>query len=141
MGIEITIKIDDVEMERKDELKPTSDSAHKSAYARFFDESCPAWTTNSEYNLTYLKQQQMYANELLKARGYMFLNEVYDMLGIARTKAGQVLGWIYDAENATGDNYIDFGIHNECNKRFINGYDRIALLDFNVDGIILDKVP
>lgn len=141
MGIEITIKIDDVEMERKDRLESTPNSAHKSAYARFFDESCPAWTKNSEYNLTYLKQQQVYANDLLKIRGYMFLNEVYDMLGMPRTKAGQVVGWIYDAENSTGDNYIEFDIYSECNKRFVNGHDRIALLDFNVDGIILDKIP
>ena len=87
----------------------------------------------------YLRQQETYANDLLKSRGFIFLNDVYDMLGIPRTRAGQVVGWTYDKENPRGDNYIDFGIFKR--KEFVNGYERSVLLDFNVDGIILDKFP
>ena len=111
-----------------------------SIYARFFDESRAAWTNDSEHNYMFLKLQQDYANDMLKCRGYMFLNEVYDMLGIERSKAGQVVGWIYDQENAIGDNYIDFGLRDERNSEFINGNKRSVLLDFNVDGCILDKI-
>ena len=69
------------------------------------------------------------------------MNEVYDMLGIPRTKAGQIVGWIYDEECPNGDNVIDFGIYesNKATRDFVNGYERTILLDFNVDGPILDK--
>lgn len=62
------------------------------------------------------------------------------MLGIARTNAGQVVGWIYCEKNPVGDNYVDFGIYNLQNEGFVNGNERSILLDFNVDGIILDKI-
>lgn len=109
-----------------------------SMYARFFDQSCAGWSKDSEYNLAYLRQQQIHANELLKLKGHLYLNEVYDLLGIPRTKAGQVVGWVYDEKNPIGDNCVDFGIFNEGNESFVNGYEKSVLLDFNVDGNILD---
>ena len=114
-----------------------------STYARFFDDGCTGWTKDPEYNLMFLKNQQRYANDLLKSRGHLFLNEVYDMLGIPRTKAGQVVGWIYDEEYPNGDNFVDFGIYdlyNEKARDFVNGYERTILLDFNVDGDIMDLI-
>ena len=116
-----------------------------SDFARFFDDGCSGWDKDAEHNLTFLKLQQNYANDLLKRRGYVFLNEVYDMLGIPRTRAGQVVGWYYDEKNPSGDNFIDFGIYDGVNpekaRDFVNGYERTILLDFNVDGPILDKLP
>lgn len=111
-----------------------------SDYARFFDEYCAGWTKDAEYNLMFLRQQQNYANELLKSRGHLFLNEVYDMLGIDRTKAGNIVGWVYDEKHPIGDNFVDFGIYvldNEKARDFVNGRERSILLDFNVDGDIL----
>ncbi len=114
-----------------------------SSYARFFDESSPAWEKNAEYNLMFLRAQQQYANDLLRSRGHLFLNEVYDMLGLERSKAGQVVGWIYNPDQPTGDNYVDFGIYDvnrEKARDFVNGYERAILLDFNVDGSILNAM-
>ena len=114
-----------------------------SDYARFFDASSREWEKDPEYNLTFLKMQQQHANDKLRARGYLFLNDVYDMLDIPRTKAGQVVGWIYDEKNPSGDNYVDFGIYNvsnPANRDFVNGYEPVIILDFNVDGDILDKM-
>ena len=119
----------------------TDDPNSYSDYARFFDESCAAWQNDAEYNLTFLKAQQQYANDLLKAKGRLFLNEVYRMLGIDETKAGQVVGWVYNPDNPTGDNFVDFGIYNMQRERvraFVNGYEPNILLDFNVDGVIWD---
>lgn len=112
-----------------------------SDYAKFFDEANPNWKNDPEYNLMFLKSQQQYANDLLQARGRLFLNEVYDMLGIDRTKAGQVVGWVYNKENPIGDNFVDFGIYDMSKERvraFVNGYETNILLDFNVDGNIWD---
>lgn len=114
-----------------------------SDYARVYDDGCAGWSKNAEYNLMYLKQRQNWANELLKSRGHLFLNEVYDMLGIPRTKAGQVVGWVYDEKNPVGDNFVDFGIYNlniEKARDFVNGYERSIVLDFNVDGPIYDLI-
>ena len=112
-----------------------------SEYARFFCEGNPGWEKDAEHNLYYLRCQQNFANDLLKERGHLFLNEVYDMLGIPRTRAGQEVGWIYDEEHPIGDNYVDFGIYDvrdERKREFVNGRERSILLDFNVDGYILE---
>lgn len=114
-----------------------------SDYSRFFDESCAGYEKDAELNLMFLKRQQSYANDLLKRRGYVFLNEVYSMLGIPVSKAGQIVGWVYDEKNPIGDNFIDFGLYDlrsEDKRNFVNGYERSILLDFNVDGNILDLI-
>ena len=111
-----------------------------SMYARFYDESCPDWTSDSHYNLMLLKMRQEHANELLKSKGHLFLNDVYDLLGMPRSKAGQVVGWVYDEHNPIGDNFVDFGIYDDSNSDFVNGYTRTIVLDFNVDGYILDRI-
>ena len=120
-----------------------ADPNEYSDYARFFDDGCTGWTKDSEQNLCFLKCQQNYANERLQKKGYLFLNDVYEMLGIPKTKAGQIVGWIYDKKNPVGDNFVDFGIYNmnrEKARDFVNGYERTILLDFNVDGNILDLI-
>ena len=128
-------------------VKETIDSADpnlNSDYARFFDEYCTGWTKDPEYNLLFVKHQQNYANDLLKRQGYLFLNDVYKMFGIPATKAGQVVGWVYDPNNEIGDNYVDFGIYNLYNEKardFVNGRERSILLDFNVDGNIWELMP
>lgn len=112
-----------------------------SEYARFFDDGCTGWTKDADFNLMFLKRQQSYANDLLKSQGYLFLNDVYQMLGIPKTKAGQVVGWFYDEKKPVGDNFVDFGIYdlyNEKARDFVNGRERVILLDFNVDGNILN---
>ncbi|MFI5156847.1 MAG: DUF6353 family protein [Chitinophagales bacterium] len=114
----------------------------ESEYARFFDDSSPNWQHDHTHNLFFLSGQQNFANDLLNTRGHVFLNEVYDMLGIPRSKAGTIVGWVKD--NKKGDGYIDFGTLNPANDRnrdFVNGYNMDAiLLDFNVDGVIWELI-
>lgn len=116
----------------------TLDPNTHSQYARFFDEASPHWSKTPEYNLIFLKAQQNYANDLLHARGHLFLNEVYDMLGIPRSQAGAVVGWVMSEH---GDNFVDFGMYQLNNMKardFVNGYERSILIDPNVDGVIYD---
>lgn len=140
---EVKETVVDEETGKKKTVKSTVsvvDPNTHSDYAKFFDEYCAGWTKDAEYNLMFLRQQQNYANELLKSRGHLFLNEVYDMLGIDRTRAGNIVGWVYDEEHPIGDNFVDFGIYvldNEKSRDFVNGRERSILLDFNVDGDIL----
>lgn len=114
-----------------------------SEFAKFFDDGCDGWTKDPDLNLLFLRRQQDYANDRLKEQGHLFLNEVYDMLGIPRTRSGQIVGWIYDENNPVGDNYVDFGIYDGsrvAKRNFVNGYERTILLDFNVDGPIIDLI-
>lgn len=110
-----------------------------SMYARFYDQYSTNWDKNPEYNLAFLRAQQNWVNDLLKSRGHVFLNEVYSELGLPHTKAGAAVGWVVSDE---GDNYIDFGIWDGTDKArdFVNGREGSILLDFNVDGIIWDKI-
>ena len=112
-----------------------------SPYTFCFDETADGWVRDAESNKFFLMRQQDYANERLKARGYLFLNEVLDMVGIQRCRAGQAVGWIYDEKNPIGDNYVDFGIKNiysEPARNFMNGLEKSVWLDFNVDGDIIN---
>lgn len=110
-----------------------------SMYAKFFDESCLPHQRNPEYNRIFLQAQQSYFNGMLQSQGYVFLNEVYKALGLPETRAGQVVGW----QLGRGDNFVDFGIFdNVANpnvKDFVNGNEYSILLDFNVDGLIIDS--
>lgn len=109
-----------------------------SDYSCMFDKTNQNWQTNANYNMMFLRQQQSYANDLFKARGHLFLNEIYDNLDIPRTKAGNIVGWVYDPKNAVGDNYVDFRIF-ETQREMEDGYyEPIIMLDFNVDGNVLD---
>ena len=111
--------------------------------ARIWYEGNPGWTKDPEFNLMYLKKQQAWATDKLRLQGYLFLNDVYEMLGFAKTSAGQYLGWIYDEKHPIGDNFVDFGIYDIHNKQkieFVNGDERSILLEFNHDGNILDYI-
>lgn len=112
-----------------------------SLYSVVFCEGNLGWTRNAELNKLFLVQQQNYANDKLKANGILTLNEVYDMLGIQRTKYGQLAGWVYTEDSTAGDNFVDFGIFNVNNGKaceFVNGYEKSIILDFNCIGNLLD---
>lgn len=114
-----------------------------SDFARFFAYGeAKAAEPNADYNEFFLKAQQEVANQKLKAYGFLFLNDVYDMLGIERSIPGQVVGWVYDKNSEDrGDNYVDFGITEVARKRDDdpNSFETVFFLDFNVDGMILDR--
>lgn len=122
------------------------DKAIESPYARCFDEvNSKFWERNADMNHLFLRSEQNYANERLRLRGFLTLNEVYERLGFPVTKAGACVGWIYDPKNADhdGDNFVDFGIYDAYSERkdaFVSGYEPSIWLDFNVDGCILDKL-
>ena len=128
-----------------------------SRYARWFDEGDydedhqiwlwrnGYWTRDPLLNESFLRRQQCLANNRLVAYGFLFLNDVYKMLGMPPTKEGQIVGWTTDGN---GDGYVDFGIfptrdHPNVlvqNEPFLKSTSPNALLDFNVDGPILYKL-
>ena len=110
-------------------------------YVRYFDETCLNYDKNKDYNMMLLKAQQQLANDKLIADGFIFLSDVYDMLGIKRTKMSQQVGWIYNPKgNPNGDNFVDFGIQETVRETEDGEYEEAILLNFNVDGPILDRI-
>lgn len=110
-------------------------------YARFFDKTCRHYEENMNYNLMLLRSQQQLANDKLAADGFLFLSDVYDMLGITRTKMSQSVGWIYKPDgNSNGDNFVDFGVMVVKRETEDGGYEDAILMNFNVDGPILDLI-
>lgn len=129
------------------EVKETKEEVLKydgeklSQYARVFDEvGSTQWTPSPDHNKAFLLMEQNYFNERIKTRGYIFLNEVYERLGFRPTKAGSVVGWVYQNDNYEG---IDFGIftaHTQKAAEFLEGTEPSIILDFNVQGDILSLV-
>lgn len=118
-----------------------------SVYARCFDEYNPNYKDNAEYNLMFLRGVQRYLQAVLERDGYLFLNDAYKELGFEPTQAGQLVGWIYDPDSPDhkGDNVVSFGLYDPTGKSpalgdFINGNTNSVFLDFNVDGVIVDKL-
>ena len=115
-----------------------------SPYSVMFCDESREWRNDAQLNRFFLKSQQNAANDRLKAQGHLFLNEVYDMLGLPRTSAGAIVGWV---ANGDGDCFVDFDIENinngpakDFSKEGGRGWSRNILLDFNVDGVIYDKI-
>jgi len=110
-----------------------------SDFAKFYDESCKGWEKNAEYNMMTLKAAQNYANNILRSQGFIFLNDVYKLIGIKPTLAGQTMGWVEDPNDPFAT-VVDFGIYktNRANRRFVNNLEPVILLDFNVMGDIMN---
>ena len=109
-----------------------------SLYSIFFDETNPNWQKSPIHNKQFLMKAQAMANDRFKRKGFLTLNEVYEMLGHPTNPLyGNEAGWI----QGSGDDYVDFGIFDDLDdnpqkRAFINGYERSILLDFNCVGRI-----
>lgn len=110
-------------------------------YTLLFDKNCKDYMSGSPtHNEYFLRCQEKHANYLFKARGYLFLNDVLDMIGAPRTQEGQIVGWVYDHDDSS-KNHISFGI-TPC---YVEEFDDVLdsqefILDFNVQGVIIDKI-
>ena len=141
--IEETVVDENGKTKKTKTIVPVVENEKNSVYARFFDETNPKWEKNPDYNLMFLRAQENYANQRLRADGYLFLNDVYESLGIPKCSIGQVVGWIYDPEDQNADCHVSFGIYDiykAVSRDFVNGFEPAILLDFNVDGVMWDKI-
>lgn len=113
-----------------------------SPYARIIaEESSSCWDPNEDYTSQNLAAVQLWANRRLERKGHLFLNEVFDQLGLSRTREGAVVGWL---KNGEGDNYVSFGDFDASIYRVpSDDYTRVDsnfIVDFNVDGVIWDRI-
>lgn len=115
-----------------------ADPNAESIYQKYFTRTNPNWENNSDFVETFLRMQQNYANDLLRANGHLTLNKVYNMLGFQDTKAGMVVGWVYDLDHPNGDNYVEFNVKKVHLLNERGGLEEAYAIDFNVDGNIYD---
>lgn len=141
--IEETVVDEKGEEHKVSRIIDVAELEHGSGYEVIFDELNPYHEPSARLNQMFLKSQQIYANQKLISKGRLFLNEVYEMLGFEPTKAGQVIGWVYDPANPNCNNYVDFGVFNSNRKTscdFLDGLTDAVILDFNVDGNVWESM-
>lgn len=132
------------EKKTKEVINVTNLGAKDSIYSCIFDSANSRyWSKDAWENKSFLKSVQKEANAKLIKNGYLFLNDVRKMLGMEPTIAGQVVGWIWDIEEPNRSNNVDFNVFNSTDdytRRFLDGYEACVILDFNVDGVIVDDL-
>lgn len=113
-----------------------------SPYAVEFDSTNLNWQQHPSYNAFFLRMVQNHANDQLRSKGHLFLNDVYRELGLDDTEEGAVVGWLWGSKDSDG--YVDFGIWEDGNlekfREFMQGKNGSLMLDFNVDGVIFDQI-
>lgn len=113
----------------------------ESGYVRYFTKTNPYWDNDPNRRELFFRSQQHYANDKLRAFGHVTLNQVYDMLGFNDSKAGMVVGWIFDRnDNPVGDNYVEFDIKEVYLPNELGQNELAYAIDFNVDGNIYDRL-
>lgn len=156
--LEHNVKAVEVESKKTNEqgveetIKEYKDVAmqHTNPYTCIFDETVDTWQPSNMMNRNYLFLMEQAANKRLRTQGHLFLNDVLDLIGThggvtMKTPEGQIVGWIYDPNDLTRQNHVDFGVTNyvdgdEALNSFINGHERSVMLRFNCDGPIIDKI-
>lgn len=98
-----------------------------------FDANSPNWTANSDVNVMLFMATENHFNVLLNTRGYVFLRDIYESLGLPVTKDSCMVGW---SKKMNSQSRIDFAI--KPIKKSWRTCDFI--LGFDVDGNILNFV-
>lgn len=124
----------------KKEVEVATVDSDESTVFEFSEDTTTHFDSVMDYNRMFLSARQALAQDMLVANGYLFLNEVLDLLDLDRTADGFQLGWIYAPDNERGDNVIDFRMR-ESLKEIMDDegnpmYKPVIYLDFNYDGVI-----
>ena len=134
---------DGVMVDAEGEIIPSLNLTDFEGTDRVFNSKCPGWEKDPEICMHILKTMQSECTKKLEINGHLFLNEVYDLLGYTRTKAGACIGWVYNEDDPFNDNnYVSFGLtgNNEDIIDFKNFDSTEVPLRFNTHGIILDLI-
>lgn len=142
-----SIEVDEVDEKtgktKKKKKKVDVATAEESLYMRYFTKSNPEWKSTDELNTFFFGCMERIADDKLRRMGnggFITLNEVYNMLNFKETPMGMVVGWRYDKDNPTGDNYVNFKWHKVYLPDEHGNYEEAWAIDFNVDGNIYKEM-
>jgi hypothetical protein len=102
----------------------------RSPYSQMFDDNNPNFQESATFNEHFFRIQGELLTNKLRSQGHLFLNEVYDRLGLPRTATGSECGWLSGSKNS--DDFVDIiaiPMHD-----FHGSY----MLDFNAAGYIVN---
>ena len=80
-----------------------------------------------------------------KGRGYVYLDEVLEQLGYiwddkdSKEAWTHLAGFVYDQNDPSCDNCVDFGLGSPVNEAFNNGDEPVAILNFNCCGNVWQR--
>lgn len=97
---------------------------------QYYEHSSRNWSPDPHINSLFIRTCLNFLQDRLKAQGYLFLNEIYDQLGLARTSQGQLVGWIY--ADCKPDEEI-WASDSDSEEEFIT-------LTFRTQGVMYDKI-
>ena len=136
-------------------IRSVGDIEGLSGYAMLFDaEHSREYTGSYTYDLQFILDQEQYANWELETKGRTFICDAHKKLGkVERVDGilkdsyfpeGQLVGWL---RNGDGDGFVDFQLYSlDENGRILWDAKDIPekyygfAIDFNVDGVIFDKI-
>ena len=120
------------EVKEKTLFNPNSDTS-----VLFDETTTEVWNRNGAVNHTRITNVIETANRILSTRGFLYLYEIYEALGMKRTPTSQNMGWMTEKWNKEFP-WADVN-HITCT---INGVDSMSeglkLYDHDMDGLWLD---
>lgn len=81
--------------------------AEKTLNGAFFSDSDEFVKDDLQYNLSWIEEAERRLEHKLTMRGFIMLNQVYDALGLERTKEGAIMGWDMGDNFRFGIDHID----------------------------------
>ena len=104
------------------------------------------WGAEHPDDSIYMEKQlngiEVALTEILLTRGWLLLNEAYDMLGLPRSAAGCIVGWRLSHDGST-DNHVSLGLDklpSDWKRQMRLGTMWSIFINPNVDGPI-DSMP
>lgn len=96
---QVTIEKTDENGKTKKETVTVSDP-DVSSIGRYFTRKNGNWSESEAFLNDFFSMQQSYLTDLLRAKGYVILNDIYKVLGFDEdTEAGIVVGKVYDRDS------------------------------------------
>jgi len=105
---QVTIEKPDENGKIKKETVTVSDP-DVSSIGRYFTKSNSNWSDSESFLNNFFSMQMSYATDLLRAKGFVILNDLYKLLGFEMdTEEGIVVGKVYDRNKSMEENSITF---------------------------------
>lgn len=94
-------------------------------YEKRFNKESEKWCKDVLSNAYFIENAILYFDDILRNRGYVFLKDIYEYMGLPITRDSIIVGWYRD----------NFNKHVDISYEKINETD--FMLKFKTDGIIL----
>lgn len=98
---------------------------------KVFDVSSHMWDKNSQYNGLYINAVLRKFDDTLHVRGYVFLRDIYEQLGLKITNESCILGWVKNNIRNKDVEFVNmtiFPIEGTSNFKLV--FDCYPILDY-----------